>query len=373
MVILRVVEVTFEEFLQLRKTWDDALCRSIDNNVFLTWEWLSSWWRIFGKERDFHLITVADGERLLAAAPLMISEYNVSRLKLRKLEFIGSPDSDYHTFLLTEKKLEHVRMMIEYTGERTNWDSVEFHEIPEDSNTAEFLTMLKKPLFKARMQHVCPYSTLPNQFNDYLIKLDRKVRGELHRCEKRLREENNIGFRICNKITDVREAMRTFIDLHEKRWRSKKQSGSFSSKKNFANFHLEVAQLFAERGWLSLSFTTVNDMPVACSYDFTYGQKLYGYLSGFDPSYAKYGIGDINLMYLIEHCIKNNLREIDFMRGDEPYKKKWNTKVRRNLEFWTAKRRFVPLFYNLINKNDNFAFLVDHSSFISYIKRSLLS
>jgi CelD/BcsL family acetyltransferase involved in cellulose biosynthesis len=264
--------------------------------------------------------------------------------------------SDYNTFLLTEKKFEHVRMLIKFATERiSNWDSIEFSEVPENSNTAELLAMLKtKPSFTARIRNICPYIPLPNQLEDYLIKLDGRFRRELRRCEKNLGRGNKVSFRTCNKMTDVESDMRTFFDLHEKRWNSRKMPGALPSKK-LHDFHQNVAQLLAEKGWLNLSFTMVNDLPVASVYGFTYGQKLYAYLSGFDPSYAQYSVADLHWRYLVEHCIKSNLLELDFMRGAESYKKKWNTKARRNLEFWTAKKRVVPIFYNLITKNDNFA------------------
>jgi CelD/BcsL family acetyltransferase involved in cellulose biosynthesis len=356
---LKVVQISFREFLGFRKTWNDALGRSIDNNIFLTWEWLSSWWRVFGNGKYFHLIAVFDGEKLLAAAPLMSSSYNVSGLKLRKLECINSHSSDYCTFLLTEKPLEQARIMIEYAADKlSDWDSIEFRQVPAYSNTAQFLSLPEEKFtFKRRIRDVCPYSPLPNQFEDYLATLDGKFRRELRRDERKLKEGNKVEFRICSNPTDVKEGMKAFIDLHERRWLSKKALGGVFSDKEFKDFHLEVASLLAERGWLTLSFTLVNDVPVAGVYGFTYGRKFYAYLSGFEPSYGKYAVGDLHWMYLIEHCIKNNLRELDFMRGAEAYKKKWNTKERRNVEFWTAKRQFVPLVYNLITKNDHFAFL----------------
>ena len=85
-------------------------------NIFLTWEWLSTWWKHFGNERIFRLITVRDDEKLIAAAPLMSSKYKLAGLKLTKMEFVGTPAADYQTFLLTEKKAECASLMLDYAS-----------------------------------------------------------------------------------------------------------------------------------------------------------------------------------------------------------------------------------------------------------------
>jgi len=160
-----------------------------------------------------------------------------------------------------------------------------------------------------------------------------------------------VDFEICNDIETISNAMETFFDLHQSRWRSQEKPGAFADRK-FRDFHLDVAKAFAKRGWLVLNFLMLNGEPVAAGYDFKYEQKLFYYLSGFDPEYSRYNVGHLRHMYLIKHCIENGLREYDFLRGDEPYKMKWNTSLRKNMEVRAIKRRIIPVFYNWITKKE---------------------
>jgi len=354
---LEISELTFDEFLEARTVWNDALRKSLDNHVFLTWEWLSSWWTHYGDKREFLVIVIRDGEKILAAAPLMNSMYSLFGLKLIKIEFIATPASDYHSFLLTEKKPEYVKMMLKHAAHiATEWDCIELQEIPEDSVTARILRSVSKEPFRfgERVQNVCPYVFLPVRFDDYLHRLGYSFRKNLRRYERKLRKEYKVDFRICNDIEAIDDAMETFISLHQKRWQSQKQPGAFSDQR-FRDFHLDVARAFAERGWLALNFLMLNDEPVAAGYDFRYEQKLFYYLSGFDPQYLKYNIGHIRHMYLIKNCIENGLKEYDFLRENEPYKMKWNTSLRKNLEVRAIKRKIIPIVYNWITKNDRFS------------------
>ncbi|MFC1980241.1 GNAT family N-acetyltransferase, partial [Chloroflexota bacterium] len=44
--------------------------------------------------------------------------------------------------------------------------------------------------------------------------------------------------------------------------------------------------------------------------------------------YLKYGVGNLYHMYAIREAIKRRLREVDFLKGDEPYKFHWTKSAR---------------------------------------------
>jgi CelD/BcsL family acetyltransferase involved in cellulose biosynthesis len=356
---LKVAELTFEEFLDSRTVWNDALQTSLDNHIFLTWEWLSNWWRFYGGKRRFLLVTVSDGQKMLAAAPLMSSTYRLYGLDLRKIEFVATPASDYQTFLLTEKKPEYTKIMVEYADHAAReWDCIELREVPENSETLRALrTISREPLrLEERMQNLCPCILLPTAFEDYLRRLGSNWRRNLRRWERKLRQNYKMDFKIHNDIETLNDAMKTFFDLHQKRWQARKQSGAFSDKR-FRDFHLDVARSFAERGWLTLNFLTLNDEPVAAGYAFKYAKKLFCYLSGFDPQYSEYEVANLRHIYLIKYCIENGLKEYDFLRGQESYKSRWNSFMRRNLEVRAIKRKIVPIVYDWITKTEELSLL----------------
>jgi CelD/BcsL family acetyltransferase involved in cellulose biosynthesis len=362
---LKVAAPTFEEFLDARTKWNFALQRSLDNHIFLTWEWLSCWWKHYGNKRNFILVTINDGEKILAAAPLMNTEYNLFGMKLRKIEFIGTPASDYHSFLLTVKKPEYTRTMIKYVNRiAPDWDCFEFEEVPTDSETADVLRTISKEPFKLKedIGTLCPYIILPSKFEDYFKGLGSNWRRNMRRWVKKLKQDFKVEFKICNSVETIDDALRTFFDLHQKRWRSKRQPGEFADK-TFCDFHHDVARSFAEKGWLTLCFLTLDDEPVSAVYAFKYAQKMFNYLTGFDPQYSIYRVGHLIFLYLIQHSMNNGTKEFDFMRGDESYKRQWNPVVRKNLELRAIRKRFVPIVYNwimhararAIMKNDRFS------------------
>jgi CelD/BcsL family acetyltransferase involved in cellulose biosynthesis len=88
--------------------------------------------------------------------------------------------------------------------------------------------------------------------------------------------------------------------------------------------------VFDEKGWLALYFLTVDNMPVATTYSFDYNLRKYGYLTGFNPDFGQYGVGNLLKIYMIEECIRKGFKEYDLTRGFESYKAEWATGVRKN-------------------------------------------
>ncbi len=347
---MRVVKWSLEEFLDRRDLWNSTLKESIDNHVFLTWEWLSNWWKHFGTGRGFLLVTVVDGERILAAAPLMISRCPMLGLKV---EFVGTPESDYHSFLLTAKAKEPVDMILDYVNQnKPSWNVIELNNVSNCFETAKLLRSASSESmdFKEKEMVGCAYIPLPNDFGDYLRGVDPHFIKDLRRQERRLKENHKVHFRVLTEGELPDNAMEVFFDLHQRRMRSKNLVGIFSDQK-VRDFHLDVARSFAEKGWLALSFLMPDSRPVAAQYNFKYSDKMYFYQSGFEPFYSKYSVGSLLNRYLIASSIKWGLKEYDFMRGheSEPYKRRWNTLRRGNLRMLAARKKIIYRAYRSID------------------------
>src|SRR5262245_20813529 len=76
--------------LRLEGEWNELLAASSSDGVFLTFEWLSTWWKHFNGGRELHLITVRDEGRLVAIAPFVRCGWRMRPPRLvSALEFMG--------------------------------------------------------------------------------------------------------------------------------------------------------------------------------------------------------------------------------------------------------------------------------------------
>jgi len=338
----------FDEFEKLRRNWNLVLQRSPDNNIFSTWEWLWCWWKHFGNRRDLKLMMVKENGEVVGFAPFMVSNYIFKRLgKLRKVEFIGSPHADYNNFILLKKEVRYVKLFLDGLMEYSDWDLLDLRDVCEESVSAELLRKLyneKSLALKFRNGTLCPYIRLPNSIDSFIQSLSRNMRRNLRKRMRKLSKKYRVEFKNQHNFDSVDEAMKIFFKLHQKRWKFKGEPGAFSSE-DFRNFHIEIANIFNENGWLDLHFLTVDNIPVAAAYTFNYNLKKYGYLTGFDPTFRKYGVGNLLKLHLIEECIRKGFKEYDLTRGFEPYKTDWAINIRKNFDvILTRKGLFAKMY-----------------------------
>lgn len=351
-----------DDFQDLKETWNILLkCNLLGDNVFLTWEWLSTWWKHFKEGRKPLILLVEDKDEVLAIAPLMLSKYKLPMFgTIKKVEFLGARHSDYNNFIIVKKATQCLRLIISYLMDTiADWDWIELKEIPETTENANYLEALfsyspSNLKFKKRVCNICPYIKLPNSF-DLLIKgLKKNMRQNLNKYLRKLSERHHVELKRYDEAGfSVKEAMEIFIKLNEKRWALEGRPGSFTSKEpSFRHFHIDVAELFAEKGWLGLYFLTADDEPVSAQYTFEYGHKMFYYLAGFDPQYAEYSVGNLIIRFLLERCITRGFKEYDMMRGDEPYKLLWTHTVRRNFEIKYVRERWHSRSFEWIISNE---------------------
>jgi CelD/BcsL family acetyltransferase involved in cellulose biosynthesis len=357
----------FDESDDFEIWWNQLLLKSLDNHPFLTYEWLSSWWKHFGKGKELKLFTAENEKAVSLVVPVMYSACKVLGSKRFKIEFVASGDSDYQSFVVTnfQDAARTVNHLIENILEGSDdADCVVFKDVPEDSVSAKLLEGISgvgEAIHSTADS--CPYVRLPNNYEIYRQTLGSNMRRNLKLWERDASKDYRVEFVKYDKIGTVEEAMKIFFKLHQKRQTAIGNCGVFSdgTKKSF---HIDVANAFAEKGWLGLFFLTFNDKPVSAVYSYEYNGKLYAYLCGFDPEYAQYRPGHLAFKNLIQYGIEKRLKEFDFLRGDEEYKSRWRAMVRNNSEFKIQKRGLKSRFYNWTSNSRSFSYLHNTGSIL---------
>lgn len=345
----------FDQINDLNDIWNNEIKKSHNNTIFTTWEWISCWIKYFGKNKKIKLLLAKNNKEILGIAPLMISEYKFLKVgKINILEFVGTPHSDYNNFILIKKEESCINLFLNYIFKNFHeWDYINLSDINEKTLTTKLIDKIKTNKnieIKKSYSNVCPFILLPSTFESYLNILSKNMKKNLRKRYNKLKKKYEIKVITQDNYYNIEEAMNTFIELHQKRWKDKKEKGAFVDK-IFKSFHLSVAKLFHNKGWLSMLFLLVNDIPVSSIYSFDYNNKKYGYLTGYDPNYSKYGVGNIIKLYAIKNCIKKRLKEYDLMRGNEPYKYDWTNKIRFNVKYSMANNDIFPKMYDYIIKN----------------------
>ena len=327
----------------LAPEWDELLARSASDTVFLTWDWLSTWWEIYGGGIEPCVATVREDGRLVAAAPCKVEERRRYGLTFRQLEFIGTGRAvcpDFLDFVIEAgRETELVPVLVGALEAGRTWDKLALTELPETSPVrAPLLAALSAGGLRPRTEVscVCPYLPLPGTWADLEARLTHNFRRN-HRKKRRRLGATLVPWRAGE---DVRAAIATLALLHQERMETSGRGGNFR-KPDYRAFHERFAERAARRGWLYIAFLEREGKAIGARYGFLYRGTYYAYQSGFDPAAAGDSPGEVLLGMVIQDLIDRGAREFNFLRGAQPHKFHW-TDLRRDtlrLEGWPRTAR----------------------------------
>jgi CelD/BcsL family acetyltransferase involved in cellulose biosynthesis len=331
----------FDELEDFKTEWNQLLFKS-NNNIFLTWEWVSAWWEFFGKNSLLFVIAVRDAnQKLVGLAPLKISSRKILGLvPARLVEFIGygSPVSpEYLDFIVAKQNYGEIvtEIVLALIRNKRSWDVLHFSDVDESSPVLPLLRKVlsgKNMFILQRDCNVCPYLRLPSSWNELLNSYSSKTRGTIRRIRRKLERSFAVKLVLMEEVTSLPQAFEQAARLHYLSRQKRGERGNFS-KKDYLAFHLKLSKIIADKGWLYLAFLAIDEHPVAFRYGFLYEQKYYDYQTGYDPQFEKYRVGSVTLGYIMEDLITKSVRECDFLRGGHEYKWSWAKEFRRTLLF----------------------------------------
>ncbi len=293
---------TFENLELLQNEWNSLLPHNATNEIFLTWEWQSTWWQIY-KPGDLWVVAARDeSNRLVGLAPWFI--YQPERV----VRTIGCVEvTDYLDLLvLPEARDEFYAAITEFLAL-----DVFPHVLTENGFTVE-----------VKHEDVCPYIPLPADFEGYLQQLDKKQRHEIRRKLRRAEEHSEGGEKIAWYIVgpedNLPDEMEKFMALMAASHPNKAQ---FLQDSHNRAFFRAITPRLAACGWLMLSFLTVNDQPAAAYLNFDYNNRVLVYNSGLlSTEFAHLSPGIVLLTYIIQYAIAQGRSVFDFLQGNEEYK-----------------------------------------------------
>lgn len=309
-------------FDELKAEWNDLLERSTCNHIFCTWEWQSLWWTTFEPGQLWIVVARDETDRLLGIAPWFILN---DAAQGRLVCSIGCEDvTDYLDVIVDADCIDPVLdQFAQFLAQnRDAYDSLDYCNIPEDSpTTTRFPYFLQQYGFDVTLeqQDVCPIIRLPDDWEVFLSGMNKKYRHEIRRKLRRTEgAPETVNWYVVDPSHDLTVEIERFLGLMAN---SDPQKHAFlQDDKNVAFFKTLIPVLFA-RGWVQLSFLTVNDEVAATYLNFDYGNHILVYNSGLNPeTYGHLSPGIVLLAYLIMDAIDKGRDVFDFLRGDEVYK-----------------------------------------------------
>ena len=316
-------------FAALKQEWDELLGASDSDGLFLTWEWLYTWWKHLAADSRLYIVVVRCEGVLAALAPCCSSSPSLTHRRLLPvLQWLGSGNvgSDYLDVIVRCGYEEEARDAISsyLARERLvlNWTQLKWGAC-QAAGVASALAVNGWSVAEAKT-NTCPFIPLVGKSWDaYLASLGAEHRYNFQRKWKRLNRDYSVSFEQVGTPQQCSDSINLVIAQHNLRWRDRGGSDAFHMP-SLVEFHREFSQVALGRGWLRLFILRLDGKPAACLYGFLYRETFYFYQSGLDPAYEKHSVGLVAMGLAIKTAIEEGAEEYDLLHGGEAYKSHWS-------------------------------------------------
>lgn len=309
-------------FADLEPEWNDLLRRNVNNHIFSTWEWQSTWWDAYHPGELWVVAFRNDEGRLVGLAPWFVKSTQDAG---KVVHTIGCVEvSDYLDLLVDPDYAKSVyETLADFLHTHCDQcDKLSLCNIPENSPTlTEFVASLESHGFVTAItqEDVCPVISLSGSWDDYVDSLGKKYRHELRRKIRRAEgADEHIDWYIVDSTHDLNAETARFLELMAASQYEK--AGFLQDPENVAFFNKIIPVSFAQ-GWLQISFLNVDGKSVAAYMNFDYNNQIMVYNSGLLPGeYGHLSLGIVLLAHNIRHAIEHGRSDFDFLQGNESYK-----------------------------------------------------
>jgi len=319
----------FENLQSLKDDWNRLLQKSASHVPFLTFEYQQDWWQTRGggewpEDSQLVLITACEGDQLIGIAPLF---QTTNILGKQALMFVGAIEvSDFLDFIVQPSYLpEFIIGLLDFllnADAIPSWEVLDLYNILEDSPSLEILQKeAERRSWTHQQIHLqpSPFIKLPGDYESYLAGIDKKQRHEIRR------KMRNVETSLADSdlyFTEDTEKLESDVDEFIAMMEQDPNKRDFLTDRMRQHLHITARTAF-NQGWLQLAFFTLDGKKASANMSFKFNQRLWLYNSAWDWDFREYSPGWVLLAQLIKWAVENGIEELDFMRGDEPYKYKF--------------------------------------------------
>jgi CelD/BcsL family acetyltransferase involved in cellulose biosynthesis len=208
------------------------------------------------------------------------------------------------------------------TANDDDWDRLELPAIDDGDDAMMLLAgelEARDALVSCQRAGNCWVVDLPETWDEYLASVSASHRRQLRKCYERQVESGRSQWHFVTNPSELDEAWKILVDLHQRRRSELGDAGCFASRE-FHDFHREVAGKLLATGQLRMSWIELDGAPFTAEYHFSSPETVYTYQSGIDTNRLDESPGRLAYTLTLKCAIDEGFTHLDFLRGDERYK-----------------------------------------------------
>ena len=312
-----------ESISTIAEKWDVLVEASICNRAFSSFTWYQKSCLIDQSLQPFVILAYRN-ENLAGILPLA---HHVTENQL----MFPSNLCDFSDMIIAKNDWEVGEVLFNYLIEiEDQYKSILLKCLRTDSNIMyginSHLQLQKYSSYFSQITRFnCPIIELPPTIDDFLSSKSKSFRYGIKRKEQKAKQ---MGFEVVLLDPNTFSADKLpeyFLRLHEARLG---EESGLVTLQDVRGFIFSAFPILFKNGTL-LPFALMHNNEIMGMQIYMLGPAGLAYWNGgFDSEVSKLSPGTLIFMAAIRHTINMDLSELDLLRGEEPYKLKWNTNTR---------------------------------------------
>jgi len=322
---------TLPSLAKIEDNWNAVYDADPEAQIFLSWKWLSGWLAHIEGPWFILAAKASDGADApyVAFFPLRLQTAIEKSDVLNEVKMAGNFSADYTGIVCAPDAESKVIPAFARHIKQMNWARLNLENVRMSERRFRLLlAYFPKANFQVTEVNrvgkldgidnsLCPYATLPTDWNSYLESLSTNTRQKIRRLLKLVDAEGEYRITVSTPETFGQD-LKTLLRFWEIKWRPRKgdlTDGLVRSNSIMLTRSFQSGLVFLPTFWQG-------DRPVAALATLMDPRKrtFSFYITGRDETFDGPPPGIILHAFSIRHAIENGFSEYDFLRGNEPYK-----------------------------------------------------
>ncbi len=267
------------------------------------------------------IYVVSDGDGVQGILPMRYANQQDRGFSPRRIEALANYYTSLFRLVLRQGNEQAILQALAnaLAQGRQRFDVVDLHPMPQDE---PLFTWTKNAMKRAGML-VQTYFCFGNwylevagrSYQEYYETFPSQLKNTLKRKTKQFETNASTRIEIFTRMEDVSKALAAYEKVYLSSWKVPEPHPQFMPG---------LIHICAEQGWLRLGVAYVEAEPVAAQVWIVHEGIAAIYKLAYDEKYAKLSAGSILTSKLMEYVIDvDKVHEVDYLTGDDGYKKDW--------------------------------------------------
>lgn len=311
-----------EGFRSLRAEWVSLCARSNRSHLFSSFDWWLNAWLFYAEPlgQQLTLVTGRHDGRLVLVLPLVTDR--------RILRMLSTGTFEYRDVIVEPSAFagQWVRQAWSYVQSSVDADVFILQNLRMPNALAAELK--QQPAATAIGGGWCPLIRLDRfaNWDAYAATLPKSLIADQRRQWKRIsRDMPGISFQMIDSEVELERVME-WVRRHKIAWAEARQlfPGWCVTVRKWENLRRAALAALAERRLITVALRD-GDRIVSAGWGFVCGEEYLFYAFAYDAAHSTYSPSRLLLERLVQTCFDRGIRSLDFMPGEQPFKRTWAT------------------------------------------------